>query len=119
MRERLAARLGAIEGSLELDDFDLPRRVTADLAKHHMRHLADQLGMSGKLGQELSAIDAMSQLCTRRYGRLRGVKHAWGAPIPEGASQLGRGRSDGFSSEIGGHRARRRGNSGYSGEESR
>jgi hypothetical protein len=67
----------------------------------------------------LSAIDAMSQLGTRRYRRLRGVKHAWGAPIPEGASQLGRGRSDGFSREIGGHRARRRGNSGYSGEESR
>jgi hypothetical protein len=62
MRQRLPASLRAIERCLKLDDFDGQWCVPADLAKDHVGQFNDQLGITGDLGVEPTAGDAVCQL---------------------------------------------------------
>jgi hypothetical protein len=62
MRQRLPTSLRAIERCLKLDDFDGQWCVPADLAKDHVGQFNDQLGITGDLGVEPTAGDAVCQL---------------------------------------------------------
>jgi hypothetical protein len=90
MRQRLPARLRAIERCLKLDDLDGQWCVPADLAKDHVRHFDHQLAMAGDLVAELSAVDAVCQLRLGgderpRWGRVVAIHDARVAPETKGA----------------------------------
>jgi hypothetical protein len=90
MRQRLPASLRAIERCLKLDDLDGQWCVPADLAKDHVGHFNDQLGITADLGAELTAVDAVCQLSLGgderpRRGRVVAVQDARVAPETKGA----------------------------------